>query len=322
MNAKKYNPKIHHRKSIRLGVHDYSRGGLYFVTICAHNEFIKFAKGKPFEDSIIYALIEKRMETTAEKYPSMSWDTSVIMPDHFHALVRVEKGAPLGEVVGGFKSAVSREIHKIWGGASEEGGAGPARTVGARPALPKLPKSPIQIWQRNYYENIVWDEEAEHNIIRYIRMNPWKCVMNFRNGLRGMGNPSLWNYNKLGVLCSRSAPKPDRIPKADVYMGGFHSPMEKEILGKLLEFKMPVIYCPAWGFAGATHVSPVLKALEENRMLILEMKNVDGSLAAAEDRNRFVIEKSESLWLPHVNSGGMIDRLVKAMNVSNKMIAF
>jgi len=32
----KYNPTIHHRKSIRLKVHDYAGGGLYFVTICAH----------------------------------------------------------------------------------------------------------------------------------------------------------------------------------------------------------------------------------------------------------------------------------------------
>jgi hypothetical protein len=198
----------------------------------------------------------------------------------------------------------------------EEGGAGPARTVGARSALPSLP---IRIWQRNYYENIVWDEEAERNIIRYIRMNPWKCVMSFKNGLRGMGNPSLWNYNKLGVLCSRNAPRPKSILKADVYMGGFHSPMEKEILVRLLELKMPVIYCPAWGLDGKL-APDVLKALEENRMLILEMKNQDGNLVAAEDRNRFVIEKSETLWLPHVNSGGMIDRLVKEMNVSKKVI--
>jgi len=30
----KYNPKIHHRRSIRLKGHDYSQAGLYFLTIC------------------------------------------------------------------------------------------------------------------------------------------------------------------------------------------------------------------------------------------------------------------------------------------------
>jgi len=41
---------------------------------------------------------------------------------------------------------------------------------------------------------------------------------------------------------------------------------------------------------------------------------------AVEDRNRFVIEKSESLWLSHVNSGGMIDRLLGEIDISKKTI--
>jgi hypothetical protein len=30
----KYNPDIHRRRSIRLKGYDYSRAGLYFITIC------------------------------------------------------------------------------------------------------------------------------------------------------------------------------------------------------------------------------------------------------------------------------------------------
>jgi REP element-mobilizing transposase RayT len=33
----KYNPDIHHRRSIRLKGYDYSQAGLYFVTICVQN---------------------------------------------------------------------------------------------------------------------------------------------------------------------------------------------------------------------------------------------------------------------------------------------
>ena len=32
-----YNPDIHNRKSIRLKNYDYSREGLYFITICTKN---------------------------------------------------------------------------------------------------------------------------------------------------------------------------------------------------------------------------------------------------------------------------------------------
>ena len=33
-----YNPDIHHRKSIRLKNYDYSKVGLYFITICTQNK--------------------------------------------------------------------------------------------------------------------------------------------------------------------------------------------------------------------------------------------------------------------------------------------
>ena len=41
----KYNPDdIHHRRSIRLKGYDYSRAGLYFVTICTKNRLCLFGK--------------------------------------------------------------------------------------------------------------------------------------------------------------------------------------------------------------------------------------------------------------------------------------
>ena len=120
-------------------------------------------------------------------------------------------------------------------------------------------------------------------------MNPWRCVQQLGNVLRGIGNPSLWCVKKLGVLCSRNAPHIGHLPKADVYFSGWHSPKEKEILEWLLETKKRIIACPAWGIERAGSVKGFSEALEENRMLILEMRNRDGDLAAAEQRNRFVI---------------------------------
>ena len=38
----KYNPDIHHRKSIRLKGYDYSQAGLYFITICCYKRFCRF----------------------------------------------------------------------------------------------------------------------------------------------------------------------------------------------------------------------------------------------------------------------------------------
>lgn len=32
----KYDPQIHHRRSIRLKGYDYTQAGAYFITICSH----------------------------------------------------------------------------------------------------------------------------------------------------------------------------------------------------------------------------------------------------------------------------------------------
>jgi len=329
-----YDPEKHHRRSIRLKGHDYAGGGTYFVTLCAHREFVRAAGGKPFEP--MKELIEERMRITAEKSPGMQWGESVIMPDHFHALIRIRKGAnlSLGNLIGGFKAAISREWRKRIkseegeegeeGEAGGEGAAGRARTGGIYPAPlhpPLHPALDFRIWHRNYYEMIVRSAEAEEKIAEYIKMNPWKCVQNFGNGLRGIGNPALWNAEKLGVLCSRNAPHIGTLPDAAVYFGGWHSPKEKEILDWLLKKGKQIIACPAWGIERAASVRAIsispLQALQNNRMLILEMRNQEGDLAAAEQRNRFVIENADALFTPHVTPGGMLDRLLKEQKINN-----
>lgn len=158
---------------------------------------------------------------------------------------------------------------------------------------------------------IVRSAEAERKIAEYIRMNPWRCVQELGAGLRGIGNPALWNGDKLGVLCSRNAPKIARLPAAEVYLGGWHSPKEKEILDWLLQNGRRVIACPAWGIENSAFAPGVRDALEENRMLILEMRDLSGNLAAAEARNRFVIKNADAMYTPYVAKDGMLERLLR-----------
>ena len=321
-----YDPALHGRRSIRLKGHDYAGGGVYFITICAHRELVAAAGGKPFAGAL-RGLIEERLRITAGKCPQMSWGEWVIMPDHFHALVRMQEGPlRLGDVIGGFKAAVSREWNRAANGATRATQASPVRRGGAclapclapcpAPCLaPSLAPMAPRMWHRNYYEMIVRSDEAERKIAAYIRMNPWKCVQELGGGLRGIGNPALWSGEKLGVLCSRAVRatqvSPIQMPAADVYFGGWHSPKEKEILDWLLKAGRRVIACPAWGIEDSAFAPGVRNGLEENRMLILEMRDTSGNLAAAEARNRFVIEHADSLFTPHIAPGGMLDRLLK-----------
>lgn len=253
----------------------------------------------PPEQPPVREIMEGEMQKTARLLPWMEWGEWVIMPDHFHAIIKVAGGdhGGLGDVITGFKAGVTRALR------------GRGNILVARNGE-RAPEG-MRIWHRNYYEMIVRSAEAEEKIAEYIRMNPWKCVQDFGNGLRGIGNPALWNGEKLGVLCSRNAPHIGRIPNADVYFGGWHSPKEREIFDWLLGQGKRVVSCPAWGIKGAIRMPPVRDALQENRMLILEMRNRDGDLAAAEQRNRFVIENADELFVPHTTPGGMLARLLK-----------
>ena len=298
-----YDPAIHHRRSIRLKGHDYAGGGVYFVTLCAHRE-----AGDVFAPPDVREIVAVEWKRAAGAGTGTHEGCPyVVMPDHFHALVRIPVGAglvparSLGDVIGAFKSRV---VHEYIAGVQ----AG------------RWPRFPGKIWHRNYYEMIVRSEEAERQIAEYIRMNPWRCVQELGGGLRGIGNPALWNGEKLGVLCSRAGGAgthegcPYMMPEADVYFGGWHSPKEKEILEYLLKNGRRVIACPAWGIEDCSFAPGVRNALEGNRMLILEMRDVSGNLAAAEARNRFVIEHADALFTPHVARGGMLERLLNELS--------
>ena len=253
---------------------------------------------QPPERPPVWEIMEEEMQKTARLLPWMEWGEWVIMPDHFHAIIYVEGGhGRLGDVMTGFKAGVTRALHARGDILVDRNGA---------PAPEKM-----RIWHRNYYEIIVRSVEAERAIAGYIQMNPWKCVQQFGDGLRGIGNPALWTAEKLGVLCSRNAPRIGSIPKADVYFGGWHSPKEKEMLEWLLEKKKRVIACFAWGIKGATLIPPIRDALAENRMLVLEMQNRDGDLAAAEQRNRFVIEHADELFVQYTTSVGMLEKILE-----------
>jgi hypothetical protein len=309
-----FDPAKHHRRSIRLKGHDYAGGGLYFVTLCAHRDAGNiFAQGevksmiaREWESAVLGAHAGAGLVPAQNEKGTHEGCPYTIMPDHFHALIRIApRGKSLGDVIGAFKSRVVHEyIQRVKAG--------------------KWPPFPGKIWHRNYYERIVRTPEAAEKISRYIRMNPWRCVNEFGSGLRGIGNPALWNASKTGILCSRNGvPDLGKIPEADVYLGGFHSPPEKGILAELLARREKIIYCPAWGLENvpAAWMGP----LEENRMLLLEMGMGDmnvapGTLAAAEQRNRFVIQNADRLWVPHVTSGGMLDRLLNETTAAGKRI--
>ena len=95
-NKSKYNPQVHHRKSIRLKGYDYSQEGLYFITICTHKRkclFGEIIKNADNEAEMIlneYGIMahDEWLKTT-EIRPNVELCEFVVMPNHFHGIIRI-----------------------------------------------------------------------------------------------------------------------------------------------------------------------------------------------------------------------------------------
>ena len=85
----KFNPDIHHRRSIRLKEYDYSQAGLYFITICVKDKLLLFgnvSNGKMILNDA-GQMIEKWYYEIENKYPDIKCHEKTVMPNHFHCIV-------------------------------------------------------------------------------------------------------------------------------------------------------------------------------------------------------------------------------------------
>lgn len=161
--------KTHNRQSCRLQDYDYSCPGLYFVTIVS-----EIVDGE-IQLSQIGEIVQGCWKDIPLHFPDVSIDAYVIMPNHFHGILNINEnrnvgathaspfltkgkdsnpnGPPpqsLSAIIGSFKSEATKRIHE-------------AGLIKGQ-----------SIWQRNYYEHIIRDDDDYHRIIEYIHINPFQ----------------------------------------------------------------------------------------------------------------------------------------------------
>lgn len=146
----KFDPKIHHRRSIRLQGYDYSQVGAYYVTIVINRR--ECILGEIINGEMLLNQFGKIVQHTwfdlPKHYSHIELGTFCIMPNHVHAvIIIVGAGHPLSEIVRAFKSFSARRINEI------------RKTPG------------IPVWQRNYYEHIIRNAEEHNRIHLYIEAN-------------------------------------------------------------------------------------------------------------------------------------------------------
>ncbi len=169
----KYDPRIHHRRSIRLQKYDYSNQGAYFVTICTWNResILGGVLNSVIQLSSSGDIVMRCWQDLPNHYSNIVLDEVVIMPNHLHGIVWVNgnidragfKPAPTGkkhglpEIIRALKTFSSRQINK-------------SRNTSGTP-----------VWQRNYFDRVIRNETELFKIREYIRNNPLQWELDDNN---------------------------------------------------------------------------------------------------------------------------------------------
>ncbi len=172
----KYNPEKHKRKSIRLKNYDYSKAGMYFITICAFNRENIF--GLVENEKCILNEYGKIVNNIINELPirfkNIIIDCYVIMPNHLHLIIKIINN----EENVGVELALLKNIDS-----NDEGRASSAPTnissiiqVLKSLSTIEINKSRqslgLKVWQRNYYEHIIRNENELQGTRLYIEYNP------------------------------------------------------------------------------------------------------------------------------------------------------
>jgi REP element-mobilizing transposase RayT len=173
------------RRSIRLQDYDYSQPGAYFVTICTLDGECLFGdvRGGKMALNELGEVAQRCWHEIPDHFPNVEQDEFIVMPNHIHGLIMIVwathaspiqpihnavrqprrihpgevKSGSLGAIIGSYKSAVTRQINRM------------RNTPGAK------------LWQRNYYEHIIRNENELNRIRAYIEQNPAKWEFDREN---------------------------------------------------------------------------------------------------------------------------------------------
>jgi REP element-mobilizing transposase RayT len=177
-----------------LPEYDYSQPGAYFITMVTHQRdplFGSIVQGE-MRLSAMGQVAEEHWRLIPEHFPQVELGAYVIMPNHVHGIIingrsnadafertgttcrgttvscpdpneaREKFGKPvkgsIPTIIRSYKASVTRRIQRE--------------------------QNATAIWQRNYYERIIRNDEAHHRIALYIESNVARWVMDHENPLK------------------------------------------------------------------------------------------------------------------------------------------
>lgn len=160
------------RRSVRLPGYDYSRVGMYFVTICADQRRCIF--GDIRRNTAVLSQIGEVVSSCWREipchFPHVKVETYVVMPNHVHGILTIQSKGPsatlLNKTARGMESfgkptpgSIPTIVRSFKAAASRH-----ARESGLVAGEP--------IWQRGYYEHVLRNTREYIEATNYILLNP------------------------------------------------------------------------------------------------------------------------------------------------------
>jgi REP-associated tyrosine transposase len=146
------------RKRMRLEHYDYSQNGFYFVTTNVGTK--EYLLSNTVNSKVVLTafgnIVKEAWADLPNHYSNCCLDEFVIMPDHIHGIIIIEKKSTelkqhgLSEIMRAFKSFSSKRINEIIGNGNKFK------------------------WHKSFYDRIIRDENELVNVRKYIRQNPVK----------------------------------------------------------------------------------------------------------------------------------------------------
>jgi putative transposase len=162
---------LRRRRSIRLAGFDYTQNSSYFVTICAASKKATFGRVRngAVHLSALGRILEQEWLATAQRRPDVRLETSIVMPNHFHALLTLSHDGATGRGA----ACCAPNSNALPGPACQSVGGivrafKAAVTRGARIELALVGA----VWQRNYFEHIIRSDREFSRAFVCIHRNP------------------------------------------------------------------------------------------------------------------------------------------------------
>ena len=184
------------RRSIRLSGFDYASANWYYVTICTQDRecFLGKINGGIISLNIVGVMVETWWRRLGEKFPWIRLDEYIIMPNHIHGIIHIVRANP--RIRPYEQTAISTNnpqpitrliktpgenmvsplpINNTYDGLGQIMSWFKRMTTNVYIQNVKennWPHFNKRLWQRNYYEHVIRDENDLKRIRGYIHDNP------------------------------------------------------------------------------------------------------------------------------------------------------